>query len=100
MRIACIPIRAVWKFHFPYPFVTAEVHLEHRKWDTAPRFRAWRRGSGRHSLGALAKATDYPLTHPHLPQVSQDGPVFDVLVTAAQTVNLPFIVHYPLSTVC
>ena len=92
---ACIPIRAVWKFHFPYPFVTAKVH---RSIASGTPLLDSERGAEGMAAILLALSQRRRITRSRtldLPQVSQDGPVFDALVTAAQTVNLPFIVHDP-----
>ena len=92
---ACIPIRAVWKFHFPYPFVTTKVHRTIGC--GTPLVDAERGAEGMAAiLSALSKRRRITRSRAlDLPQVSQDGPVFDALVTAAQMANLPFIVHDP-----
>jgi hypothetical protein len=92
---ACIPIRAVWKFHFPYPFVTTKVHRTIAC--GTPLVDAERGAEGMAAiLSALSKRRRITRSRAlDLPQVSQDGPVFEALVKAAQMANLPFIMHDP-----
>ncbi len=90
---ACIPVRAMRKYHFPYPFVTTEVRrtLE----CGTPLVDAERGAEGMAAiLSALSKRRRITRSRAlDLPQVSQDGPVFEACRAAAQMANLPFIVH-------
>jgi hypothetical protein len=92
---ACIPIRALWKYHFPYPFVTTKVHRTLAC--GTPLVDAERGAEGMAAiLSALSKRRRITRSRAlDLPQVSQDGPVFEACRAAAQMANLPFIVHDP-----
>ena len=90
---ACIPIRALWKSPFPYPFVTTKVH---RTFGCGTPLVDTERGAEAMAaiLSALSERRRIARARAlDLPYVSQDGPVFDDLATAAQMANLPFFVH-------
>jgi len=90
---ACLPIRSVRKWRgFPYPFVTAEVS---RTLECGTPLVDTERGAEGLTtiLSALAEmrriASSRVLV---LPQVTQGGPVFEALRTAARMADLPFVV--------
>jgi hypothetical protein len=90
---ACLPIRSVWKWHgFPYPFVTSEAS---RTLECGTPLVDIERGSEALATIFSALAERRPIGRSRvlvLPQLTQNGPVFEALRTAAQTADLPFVV--------
>jgi CelD/BcsL family acetyltransferase involved in cellulose biosynthesis len=90
---ASIPIRSLWNWRgFPYPFVTTQG-LRTLECGT-PLVDTERGAEGLASiLSALSERRQIGRSRILvLPQVTQSGPVFEALRTAARMANLPFIV--------
>ncbi len=92
---ACIPIRAVWRypFRFPYPFVTTQVRRTIEC--GTPLLDAERGAEGMAAiLSALSDRRRIGRSRVlALPQVHQDGPAFESLQAAVRIAGLPFIVY-------
>jgi len=91
---ACTAIRAVRNHnHFPYPFVTTQVRRAGEC--GTPLVDAERGGEGMAAiLSALSARRRIARSRVlALPAVSQDGPAFEALRTAARIVGLQFIVY-------